>query len=57
MEEIKETCEMEEIEEKTIKDEKKPKRNDDNKTYSKKLKESVMFNERSDYDLTKYDNL
>ena len=57
MEEIKETCEMEEIEEKIIKDEKKPKRNDDNKTYSKKLKESVMFNERSDYDLTKYDNL
>lgn len=57
MEEIKETCEREEIEEKTIKDEKKPKRNDDNKTYSKKLKESVMFNERSDYDLTKYDNL
>ena len=57
MEEIKGTCEMEEIEEKIIKDEKKPKRNDENKTYSKKLKESVMFNERSDYDLTKYDNL
>ena len=57
MEDIKETCEMEEIEEKIIKDEKKPKRNDDNKTYSKKLKDSVMFNERSDYDLSKYDNL